>query len=160
MSVTPPRKADVDDTDDAELWGQFPEITSDDIRNGLCDTREERLQRQAHNRRHRNTQVHTGLTVTPDPQPPTSVSRPPTGASRRQRPRARSDDSVFVIAEEDALRSAPFYETPETHQKYEAYVVFHGRRMGVFQTWYAQVLSSAPGGHLLVLVSGRLQTPR
>ena len=53
------------------------------------------------------------------------------------------NESVFEAAAEDCLRGMPVLGPPETnlssgyHQKAKkaAYVVFNGRKIGVFQTW-------------------------
>lgn len=39
----------------------------------------------------------------------------------------------FAIAEDTALYGPPFYTSKQGRKK--AYVVFNGRRMGVFQSW-------------------------
>lgn len=42
-------------------------------------------------------------------------------------------ENPFAIAEDTALYGPPFYTSQQGRKK--AYVVFNGRRMGVFQTW-------------------------
>jgi hypothetical protein len=43
------------------------------------------------------------------------------------------EENPFAVAEDVALYGAPFYTSRQGPKK--AYVVFNGRRMGVFQSW-------------------------
>ena len=45
-----------------------------------------------------------------------------------------SEEDPFVVTKEEALRRGPILPDPEG-KKYEAYIIFHGRQMGVFRSW-------------------------
>lgn len=44
------------------------------------------------------------------------------------------EDIAFVQAQEDSIRAAPVFASGRSN--YLAYVVYNGRKMGVFETWY------------------------